>query len=135
MGTVFPSEHLTKYSLDAYFTVHNDQNFSTFHVRIYIYTEKKTNKTRKYCRLPVSLAQQNTVSCINKKKIYLKAPPPPATRLPYRFGKCPLNRRFPTFFYIRLHVLKLFAYHLNLISSRWEQLFKIHPGPYRNTIQ
>lgn len=34
VGTVLPSEHLTKYSLDAYFTVHNDQNFSTFHVRI-----------------------------------------------------------------------------------------------------
>lgn len=32
VGTVFPSEHLTNYSVEAYFLVQNDQNFTNFQV-------------------------------------------------------------------------------------------------------
>uniref|UniRef100_A0A2S2QLT4 Vitellogenin-6 n=1 Tax=Sipha flava TaxID=143950 RepID=A0A2S2QLT4_9HEMI len=33
VGTVFPSEHLTKYSLDAYFSVQTYQNVTTFQIK------------------------------------------------------------------------------------------------------
>ncbi|VVC32657.1 Hypothetical protein CINCED_3A003228 [Cinara cedri] len=41
VGTVFPSEHLTKYTLHAYFTVQNYQNFSTFHIKEFQTSEKQ----------------------------------------------------------------------------------------------
>ncbi|KAL5242146.1 hypothetical protein ACI65C_009556 [Semiaphis heraclei] len=41
VGTVFPSEHLTNYSVEAYFLVQNDQNFTNFQIK-----EFKTSETQ-----------------------------------------------------------------------------------------
>jgi hypothetical protein len=44
VGTVFPSEHLTKYSLDAYFSVQTYQNVTTFQVRVIVVAKALTSE-------------------------------------------------------------------------------------------
>lgn len=43
VGTVFPSEHLTKYSLNAYVSVQTYQNVTTFQVRVIVVTTALTS--------------------------------------------------------------------------------------------
>ncbi|XP_050534022.1 uncharacterized protein LOC126901548 isoform X2 [Daktulosphaira vitifoliae] len=41
VGTVLPSEHITKYSFDAYFVVQSNQNYTTFQIKEFQTTEKQ----------------------------------------------------------------------------------------------